>query len=102
MFLCQSLGDSRAFVDTYWGKIKRDSIYQLEEVLNWTAHLEHLQVVFQEFDPAATPNNEIIIRYFREGLKPSIQTQLDAQGRELDSWEEAIKKMIDAKAKTSF
>ena len=26
-FLQQSLGDSQAFVDTYWGKIKRDSQY---------------------------------------------------------------------------
>ena len=33
-FLRRSLGDSQAFVDTYWGKIKRDSQYQLEEVLN--------------------------------------------------------------------
>ena len=41
-FFCRSLGDSRAFVDSYWRKIKRDSQYQLEEVLNWTAHLEHL------------------------------------------------------------
>ena len=44
-FLHRSLGDSRAFVDSYWGKIKRDSQYQLEEVLNWAAHLEHLQAV---------------------------------------------------------
>ena len=27
-FLCQSLGDSRAFVDSYWAKIRRDSQYQ--------------------------------------------------------------------------
>ena len=102
VFLCQSLGDSQTFVDTYWGKIKRDSSYQLEEVLDWAAHLEHLQAIFQEFDPAATLNDEIIIRYFREGLRPSIRAQLDARGRELDSWEEVIKKTIDAKAKVSL
>ena len=28
IFLCQSLGDSRAFVDSYWAKIKKDSQYQ--------------------------------------------------------------------------
>ena len=60
-FLCRSLGDSQAFVDTYWRKIKRDSQYQLEEVLDWAAHLEHLQMVLREFDPAATPNKEIMI-----------------------------------------
>ena len=26
-FLCQSLGDSQAFVDSYWAKIKKDSQY---------------------------------------------------------------------------
>ena len=33
-FLCWSLGDSQAFVNTYWGKIKKDSQYQLEEILD--------------------------------------------------------------------
>ena len=63
-FLCQSLGDSQAFVDAYWEKIKRDSQYQLEEVLDWAVHLEYLQVVFREFDPTATLNQEIMIWYF--------------------------------------
>ena len=40
-----------------------------------------------------------MIRYFREGLKASIQGQLDARGRKLDSWEKAIKKAVDAEAK---
>ena len=45
-FLCQSLGDSRAFINNYWAKIKRDSQYQQKDILDWAAHLEHLQVVF--------------------------------------------------------
>ena len=101
-FLRRSLGDSQAFVDAYWGKIKRDSQYQLEEVLDWTAHLEHLQAVLREFDPATAPNKEIMIRYFREGLRPSIQAQLDARGRDLDSWKEAVKKAVKAEAKASL
>ena len=44
--LCQSLGDSRAFVDSYWAKIKRNSQYQQEDVLDWAAHLKHLQAIF--------------------------------------------------------
>ena len=72
-------------MDTYWGKIKRDFQYQLEKVPNWAAHLEHLQAVLQEFDPAATWNEEIMIRYFRKGLRLSVRAQLDAQGRDLDS-----------------
>ena len=45
-FLRQSLGDSQVFVEIYWGKITRDSQYQLEEVFDWAAHLKHLQMVF--------------------------------------------------------
>ena len=86
-------------MDAYWGKIKRDSQYQLEEVLNWTAHLEHLQAVLREFDPAAAPNEEIMFQYFREGLRLSIRAQLDARGRDLDSWEEAVEKAVNAEAK---
>ena len=40
-----------------------------------------------------------MIRYFQEGLRPSIQAQLDAQDRDLDSWEEAVKKPVNAGAK---
>ncbi len=42
VFLRKILGDSQAFVNSYWANIKRDSQYQLEEVLDWAAHLEYL------------------------------------------------------------
>ena len=87
-------------MDTYWGKIKRVSQHQLEEVLDWAAYLEHLLAVFREFDPTATPNEEIMIWYFREDLRPSIRAQLDAQGRDLDFWEKAVKKTVNVEAKT--
>ena len=40
-----------------------------------------------------------MIRCFREGLRPSIRAQLDARGRDLDSWEEAVEKAVNAEAK---
>ena len=98
-FLRQSLGDSQAFVDAYWGKIKRDFQYQLEEVFDWAAHLEHLQAVSQRFDPIATPNKKIMIRWLLEGLKPSVRAQLDVWGQHQDSSKEAVKKAVNAKAK---
>ena len=98
-FFCQSLGDSQAFVDTYWGKMRKDSQHQLEEVFDSAVHLEHLQAVVREFDPVATLNEEIMIRYFREGLRAFIRVQLDVQGRELDSWEEAVEKTVNVEAK---
>ena len=83
-FLRRSLGDFQAFIDSYWAKIKRDSQYQQEDVLDWAAHLEHLQAVLKEFDSVAAPNDDSLIQYFREGLQSSIRAQLDAQSRDLD------------------
>ncbi len=101
-FLRKVLGDFRAFVDSYWTKIKRDSQYQQEEVLDWAAHLEHLQVVLKEFDPTGAPNETTLIRYFREGLRPSIRAQLDHRGRDLDGWEEVVEKAGDVEAKANL
>ena len=98
-FLRRSLGDSQAFVDTYWGKLKRDFQHQQEEVLDWAAHLEHLQAVLQEFDPDAVPTGRIMIRCFLEGLKPSVRAQMNTQSRDLDFWEEAVEKIVNAEAK---
>ncbi len=71
VFFRNGLGDSRAFVNSYWAKIKCNSQYQLEKVLDWVAHLEHLQAIQKKFDPTATPNKDTLICYFRERLRLS-------------------------------
>ena len=101
-FLRKSLGDSRAFVDTTWSRIERDSQYQQEEVQDWASHLEHLQSILIEFDADGAPEDSALIRYFREGLKPSVKAQMEQRGREKDSWEELVEKAIDAEAKASL
>ena len=70
--------------------------------MDWAAYLEHLQAVLREFDLVAAPNEDIMIRYFQEGLRPSIQAQLDIRNRDLDSWDEVVDKTVDAKDKTSL
>ena len=40
-----------------------------------------------------------MIRYFREGLRLSVRAQLDVQGKDLDSWKEAVKKAVNVEAK---
>ena len=87
-FLRRSLGDSRAFVNTIWSKIKRDSQYQQEEVQDWASHLEHLQAILIEFDADRAPEEATLIRLFREGLKPSVKAQMEQRGREKDGWED--------------
>ncbi len=89
-------------MDSYWTKIKRDSQYQQEEVLNWAADLEYLQALLKEFDLTNTPNKITLIRYFREGLRPSIWAKLDHQRRDLDRWEELVEKVDDTEAKVNL
>lgn len=60
-----------------WSKFKRDSQYQLEEVQDWTSHLEHLKSILIEFDASGAPKEPDLIRYFQETLKPSIQAEMD-------------------------
>ena len=101
-FLWKNLRDSRAFVDGIWSKLKRDSQYQLEEVQDWAAHLEYLQSILLEFDDAGAPGESYLIRFFREGLRPSIRAQMEQRGRELDSWTEIVEKAVDAEAQASL
>ena len=97
-FLRKNLGDSRAFVDSIWNKVIRDSQYQQEEVQDWASHLKHLQAILIEFDADGAPEESVLIRFFREGLKPSVKAQMEQRG----SWEELVKKAIDAEAKASL
>ena len=77
-FFWQNLRDSWAFVDSYWAKIKRDSQYQQEDILDWAVHLEHLKAVLRKFDSVTAPNDDSLTQYFRKGLRLSIWAQLDA------------------------
>ena len=77
VFLQKNLGEFKSFVDSIWKKLKRDYQYQLEEVYDWASHLEYLQSILIEFDPVAAPMESTMIRYFEEGLKPSIKVEMD-------------------------
>ena len=101
-FFCQSLGESEAFVDTIWSTIRKDSQHQLQTVINWAAHLEYLQTVFWEFDANAVISEPVLIRLFRDGLRPSIRAQAKQEGRRKDIYDEAIKKAITVEAKAAL
>ena len=96
------MGESKSFVDSIWKKLKRDSQYQLEEVYNWVSHLEHLQSILMEFDPAATPTESIMVRYFEKDLKPSIKAEMDQDATHLDDYEELVAKAVRAEAKAGL
>ena len=93
-FLRQSLGESTSFVTNIWTKIKRDSQHQQEEVQDWASHLQHLKSILVEFDPRCAPTEDVLCRYFYEGLRPSIRLWIDEEGRDLDGWNALIKRAI--------
>lgn len=78
-FFHKTLGDFRVFLDSYWVKIKYDSQYQLEKMLDWTVYLKQLQAILKECNVTTAPNKNSFIRYFQK------RAQLDNQGRKLDA-----------------
>lgn len=82
--------------------MKRDSQYHLEEVYDWALHLEHLQSILLEFDAAAAPTELTMVRYFEEGLKPSIKAEMDPDAHQLDSFEDLVTKAVKAEAKAGL
>ena len=71
-------------------------------VQDWAAHLEYLQSILIEFDSECAPEEGTMIRYFREGLRPSVRVEMEQRGRELDSFEELVEKAVDAEAKAAL
>ena len=43
-----------------------------------------------------------MLRYFREGLKPSILAELEHRDLELESFDQMVKKAVDAEAKSAL
>ena len=101
-FLQENLRESKSFVNSIWKKLKRDSQYQLEEVYDWASHLKHLQSILIKFDPLAVPTESTMVRYFEEGLKPSIKAEMDQDSSHLDDYEELVAKAVRAKTKAGL
>ena len=55
--------------------------------MNWAAHLEHLQTIFQEFNANTVILKSLLICLFYNGLKPSIYTQANQNSYQKDIWE---------------
>ena len=64
--------------------------------------MEHLQSILIEFDPTATPTELTIVRYFEEGLKPSIKAEMDQDATHLDDYEELVATAVRAKVKAGL
>ena len=63
-FLQTNLGDDRAFANSILSQFRRVSQHQQESVLEWAAHLEHLQSILLAYDPVGAPAEPTMLRYF--------------------------------------
>ena len=70
--------------------------------MDWAAYLEHLQTVFRKFDANAVILEPVLIRLFRDSLRPSIRAQAKQKGRQKDTWDQVMRKAITAKAKAAL
>ena len=86
--------------DSIWSKFRRDSQYQFKEAQDWASHLQYLQSILSEFDQ--TPNELIMICYFREGLKLSIKVEMEQQDQESTNFEEIVQSAANAEVKASL
>ena len=68
-------------------------------MLDWATYLEQLQSILLEYNPVRALTKPTILRYFREGLKPSVLAKLEYRDLDLKSLDQIVKKAVDAEAK---
>ena len=61
-FLRKNLGDNRAFANSILSQFRRISQHQQEPVLEWAAHLEHLQSILLAYNPVGAPAEPTMLR----------------------------------------
>ena len=62
----------------------------------------YFQLILIEFDFEWAPKEGTMIWYFQEGLRPSVRVEIEQRGREFDSFEELVKKTVNAEAKAAL
>ena len=71
-------------------------------MLDWVAHLEHLQSILLKYDSVGVLTKLTMLRYFRESLKSSVLAELEYWDLELESFDQMVKKIVDIKAKLAL
>ena len=71
-------------------------------MLDWAAHLEHLQSILLEYDPVGASTKPRMLKYSREGLKSSILAELEHPDLELENFDQMVKKAVDTEAKSAL
>ena len=85
-FFQKNFRDFKAFVDSIWKKIKRNSQYQDKLVLHWTASFKYLQSILVKFNLKSALEEGIMMQYFWKGFWPLIRVNIEQRGQELNSF----------------
>lgn len=101
IFLQKNLNETQVFVDNIWKKFYNTNQYQLENIMDQSAFIEHLQSISKEFNGFVTYTNNLIIWYFPDDFKPSIYRQLNKRNCNLDDQQAIFKGTVDAKVKAA-
>ena len=101
-FFRKNLEDDWTFANSIYSKFRQNSQNQVKSVLNWAAHIEHLQSMLLEYDPVGAPTKLTMLKYFWEGLKPSVLAELAHRDLELESFDQMVKKVVNTKAKSAL
>ena len=71
-------------------------------MLEWTAHLKHLQSILLAYNPVKAQAESTMLRYFQEGLRLSILAELQNEDHELENFLQIVMKAVAAKAKANI
>ena len=75
-FLRKNLEHNWAFANSICNKFRRNFQYQAKSVLDWAAHLKHLQSILLEYNLVGAPTKPTMLKYFRKSLKPYVLAEL--------------------------
>ena len=71
-------------------------------MLDWATHLKHLQFILLKYDLVEALTEPTMLRYFWENLKSSVLAELEHQDLELESFDQKVKKAVNAEAKLAL
>ena len=97
-----NLDNDRIFANIIRSQFRLVFQYQQKSVLEWVAHLEHLQLILLEYNPIEAPIESTMLRYFWNGLWFFILAKLQNKDLKLESFMQMVKKAIIAKAKANL
>ena len=71
-------------------------------MLDWVAHLEHLQSILLEYNLVRALTKPIMFKYFQKDLKPSVLAELEYRDLKLENFDQIVKKTIDIEVKSTL